>query len=499
MQLTLTLLPVALAAAVAYFIAFQVTVYRRRRSHGCKPAPHAMAWDPIFGLKHATALHKAIRNHRNLEYFDKMFKSYGNTFEVGLLGNLMHVTCDPENIKAILATKFADWDMGPRRRWATFEFVGVGIFAADGQDWVHARTAARPQLARSYFADTAVWEKHLQIWFESLRGQNPPGSLVELQEWTQRFMVDVGTEMLSGRPLDVLTEERAHVGRRFLWALDRANTMISERLRAGKMSFLVRDGQLQEARRVLHEGVDPFVMEAIRDHKEGSYVEDDNKYTVPRALAAEGVPLEQIRDHVLNLLLAAVGSEASLISTLFFVMARYPEVQEKLRQEMSNTLEGDRMPTYDDVRNMKYLNWVIKEVLRVYPPVPQNLRVANKDTILPVGGGPDGRSPVFIPKGHECSFSSYSLHRREDLWGKDSLDFRPERWEKERPTWSYIPFSGGPRICLGQQLALVGAGYVLLRFMQQYPTFKGPQPIQEWEEKLNITCFVNNGVWVNIG
>jgi cytochrome P450 len=124
-------------------------------------------------------------------------------------------------------------------------------------------------------------------------------------------------------------------------------------------------------------------------------------------------------------------------------------VQERLRIEISETL-GGRLPTYEDVKNMKYLNWVIKEVLRVYPPVPQNLRVANKDTILPVGGGPNGLSPVFIPKGHECSFSSFSLHRRRDLWGDDALEFKPERWEKERPTWNYIPFSGGPRICLGQ-------------------------------------------------
>lgn len=191
--------------------------------------------------------------------------------------------------------------MGPRRRWATFEFVGVGIFAADGQDWVHARSAARPQLARSYFADTAPWETHLQIWFESMKGQAPAGSLVELQEWTQRFMVDVGTEMLSGRPLDVLRPHGAHVGRRFLWALDRANTMISERLRAGKMSFLVHDMKLQEARRVLHEQVDPIVLEAIASHKEGGDIEADGKYTIPRALASEGVPMEQIRDHVLNL------------------------------------------------------------------------------------------------------------------------------------------------------------------------------------------------------
>jgi hypothetical protein len=109
MHLTLTLLPVAIGLTVAYLVYVQVDLYRRRRRNDCQPAPHASPWDPILGIKHASGLHRAMRNHRNLEYFDNMFKSFGNTFEVGLLGNLMHVTCDPENIKAILATNFHDW------------------------------------------------------------------------------------------------------------------------------------------------------------------------------------------------------------------------------------------------------------------------------------------------------------------------------------------------------------------------------------------------------
>jgi hypothetical protein len=109
MHLTWTLLFVAIASTLAYLVYVQVDLYRRRRKNGCKPAPHASPWDPILGLRHASRLHRAMRNHRNLEYFDNMFKSFGNTFEVGLLGNLMHVTCDPENIKAILATNFNDW------------------------------------------------------------------------------------------------------------------------------------------------------------------------------------------------------------------------------------------------------------------------------------------------------------------------------------------------------------------------------------------------------
>lgn len=61
------------------------------------------------------------------------------------------------------------------------------------------------------------------------------------------------------------------------------------------------------------------------------------------------------------------------------------------------------------------------------------MRTAERDTVLPKGGGPDGQSPLFVPKGTDCRFTTYSLHRRKDYWGDDADEFRPERWETHRP------------------------------------------------------------------
>jgi cytochrome P450 len=81
---------------------------------------------------------------------------------------------------------------------------------------------------------------------------------------------------------------------------------------------------------------------------------------------------------------------------------------------------------------MIWLTWML--VLRLYPAVALNSRRANKDTILPVGGGPDGKAPIYVPKGTVCRWSSYSMHRRADLFGPDADEFRPERWEESRPS-----------------------------------------------------------------
>jgi cytochrome P450 len=93
-------------------------------------------------------------------------------------------------------------------------------------------------------------------------------------------------------------------------------------------------------------------------------------------------------------------------------------------------------------------------VLRLYPSVPLNGRDAVRDTVLPTGGGPDEQSPVFIRKGMTVEYSVYQLHRRKDLYGEDAEEFRPERWGEQKVGrgWEYLPFNGGPRICLGRKL-----------------------------------------------
>ena len=88
-------------------------------------------------------------------------------------------------------------------------------------------------------------------------------------------------------------------------------------------------------------------------------------------------------------------------------------------------------------------------------------RIALCDTALPTGGGPTGTSPIFVKKGSVVTTSFYALHCLRHIYGPDADIFRPERWQKMRPAhWSYIPFGGGPRVCIGQQLTLTEVGYV---------------------------------------
>lgn len=96
--------------------------------------------------------------------------------------------------------------------------------------------------------------------------------------------------------------------------------------------------------------------------------------------------------------------------------------------------------------------------------MPINLRIAQKTTWLPRGGGPDGCAPLLVRRGTGVGFLPYYLHRRKDLYGEDAHEFRPERWEGSELaniSWGYIPFNGGPRLCLGSESLLIHKAFRL--------------------------------------
>jgi cytochrome P450 len=163
---------------------------------------------------------------------------------------------------------------------------------------------------------------------------------------------------------------------------------------------------------------------------------------------------------------------------------RYPEVLAKLRKEVDEVLGDEQSVTRSHIRSMHYLDCVLKEVLRVYPPVPANLRFATKSTIMPRGGGPDSRSPVLIRKGWGITYAPYLMHRRTELYGEDANIFRPERWEDGKLKdigWGWLPFNDGPRVCLGKDLALMEASYGIVRIVQAFPNIRLP-PDCAWDE-----------------
>jgi len=208
-----------------------------------------------------------------------------------------------------------------------------------------------------------------------------------------------------------------------------------------------------------------------------------------------------IRSELLNILLAGRDTTASLLTNVWHILSRRPDIWKRLQAEVA-TLDND-IPSFEGLKNLKYLKALLNESLRLHPVVPGNSREAYEDTVLPLGGGPDGCAPLFIKKGSTVGWNVYVMHRRKDFYGEDAEEFKPERWLDDpatgkkglRPGWEYLPFNGGARICLGQQFALTEASYTTVRMCQAFSAIES-RDSNPWAEGLTLTCVNFHGAKV---
>ena len=170
---------------------------------------------------------------------------------------------------------------------------------------------------------------------------------------------------------------------------------------------------------------------------------------------------------------------------------------------MSSRLDHHRRPTYGDLKNMRYLQHTLNETLRLYPPVAVNVRAALHNTTIPRGGGPDGLSPVGVLKDTSVAYSTIFMQRDPSLYPPPSAEFppvqefHPERWDHWIPkSWTYIPFNAGPRICIGQNMALTQMSYTVVRIFQHFERLEKRFEDKEQLLKVEVVMRPANGVKV---
>jgi cytochrome P450 len=247
--------------------------------------------------------------------------------------------------------------------------------------------------------------------------------------------------------------------------------------RAAKLKNFVPRKTFNAGLKVINNFVNQYIELALRLTPEelATKSKSDEGYTFLHELASFTQDPKVLRDQLVAILLAGRDTTASSLSWTLYELSRHPEVVRKLREEIIATVGLEKQPTYADLKSMKYLQNVMNETLRLYPVVPFNVRLALKDTTLPRGGGPDGTEPMAVLKDTPIGYSTLVMQRREDIYPPVSdkfahhLEYSPERWFHWQPKpWTYIPFNGGPRICIGQQFALTEMSYVLCRLFQKY-------------------------------
>ncbi|KAL9109109.1 MAG: hypothetical protein Q9227_006200 [Pyrenula ochraceoflavens] len=508
-DLALGAIGVLLFYTIVNRIISSISAHKFSAKHGCQPAPRYPQTERLIGYRLFKDVKQSQLENRSLE--DSYYRSLalGTTYTAAAMGKHCILTTDPENVKTVLTTNFKDFGLGDRLA-AFGPLLGSGIFTADGAHWEHSRALVRPNFSRNQIANLEAFETHVQ---DLVRKIPQDGSTIDLQPLFFNQTLDSATEFLFGESAHSQVSPEGSRAHEFSEAFDYAQSQLTFRHRLGRLSVFIYNPKFSAACKTVHEWVDQFVFKALeyrkmhgtKTNKQDGNIENssstDERYVFLNELAKVTSDPKQLRDELLNILLAGRDTTAGLLSHTIHALARHPDVWTKLKHEV-DTLEG-RKPNYESLRNMQYLKSVLNEVLRLYPSVPANARFAKRNTVLPRGGGPDGRSPVFVPEGAVVGYSMYSIHRRRDIFGADSLDFRPERWAADapggplRPGWAYLPFNGGPRICVGQQYALTEASYTIVRLLQTFEAIENRDP-SPWVEQLGVTLCSANGVKVGL-
>ncbi|KAF7331544.1 hypothetical protein MKEN_00033500 [Mycena kentingensis (nom. inval.)] len=500
-----------------------------------------------FGLDTLRILKASFRSGYPADFIEDWRAEYGNTFITKVMLERVVVTVEPDHVKAILATEFHNYWKGPSESKLGQSLLGFGIFNTDDDMWRFHRTLARPFFSKERISDFDIFDQHAQHALALLKQRLVDGHPVDFQDLVSRFTLDSATSFLFGKSVDSMSaglpypassplamansaEFDNHPSNTYVRSFVQSQILTTQRAAFGSRWPLMEfwKDRVKPHRKVIDDFIEPILNEAL----EGKAAKHDGGGEDGKA-AEEGTFLshlvaatddkEIIRDSIFNILIAGRDTTAATLTFSVYMLAEHPDILEKLRAEIFDTVGPARMPTYDDFRSMKYLRAFLNEVLRLYPPVPIDSRASKKATIWPATK--PGEKALYVPARTRCRYSVFVMHRRTDLWGPDALEFDPDRFLDERVRkyltpnpFIFLPFNGGPRICLGQQFAYHEASFFLVRLLQNFTGFvlapdaqpEESKPPASWKlrqgtqgrEKirlgLHLTMYAKGGLWVRM-
>ena len=323
----------------------QRAIQRRKfqRAHGCKPPPRLNSG--FMGIKRYLEIRQKIEKRTAFKDAQNNFNQTGTTLSQVVLGASIVSTIEPENVKAVLSTKFADFSLGLRHN-SFFPLLGDGIFTLDGEGWSHSRAMLRPQFSREQVADVAMLGEHVNSFIAHLPQDKT--AAFDIQEMFFNLTLDTATEFLFGESVHSLapgylaTEgPLAACGgnKGFAYAFNKSQVYILERANLTSFYWLVNPPEFRKLVKQVHSVVEYYVDRAVAAAKadplstaEKSY--SGKRYVFLEALARETQDKKALRDQMLNILLAGRDTTGSLLSSSFFYLARNPRVLLKLRQQI---------------------------------------------------------------------------------------------------------------------------------------------------------------------
>ncbi|XP_058145994.1 cytochrome P450 4V2 [Dasypus novemcinctus] len=251
--------------------------------------------------------------------------------------------------------------------------------------------------------------------------------------------------------------------------------------------------------KILHTFTNNVIIERANEMKsnEGCWGQNKRRAFLDLLLCAtddEGNKLshEDIREEVDTFMFEGHDTTAAAVNWSLYLLGSYPEVQRRVDSELDAVFgKSDRPVTVEDLKRLKYLDCVIKEALRLFPSVPLFGRTLNED--CEIGG-------FTVSKGSEAVIVPYALHR-DPRYFPEPEEFQPERFFPEnvqgRHPYAYVPFSAGPRNCIGQKFAVMEEKTILSCLLRQF-WVESNQKREELGLVGDLILRPNNGIWIKL-
>ncbi|KAJ4805990.1 Cytochrome P450 CYP97A16 [Rhynchospora pubera] len=389
----------------------------------------------------------------------ELYLTYGGIFRLIFGPKSFLIVSDPAIAKHILRDNSKAYSKGILAEILDF-VMGKGLIPADGEIWRVRRRAIVPALHQKYVAAMiSLFSEASYRLCEKLDKAASDGEDVEMESLFSRLTLDVIGKAVFNYDFDSLTHDNGIVEAVYI-VLREAEMRSTSPIPTWEIpiwkDISPRQRKVNEALKLVNDTLDNLIaickrmieQEDLQFHEE--YMNEQDPSILHFLLASgDDVSSKQLRDDLMTLLIAGHETSAAVLTWTFYLLSKEPEVMAKLQEEVDRVL-GDRMPTIDDMKKLIYTTRVINESLRLYPQPPVLIRRSMEDDVL--GGHPIG-------KGEDIFISVWNLHRCPKSW-TDADKFKPERWPLDGPNpneinqnFSYLPFGGGPRKCVGDMFA----------------------------------------------
>ncbi|XP_027173729.1 carotene epsilon-monooxygenase, chloroplastic [Coffea eugenioides] len=434
----------------------------------------------------------------------KLMNQYGPIYRLAAGPRNFVVVSDPAIAKHVLRN-YGKYAKGLVSEVSEFLF-GSGFAIAEGPLWTARRRAVVPSLHKTYLSVIVdrVFCRCAERLVEKLRANAVTGTGVNMEEKFSQLTLDVIGMALFNYNFDSLTADSPVIDAVYT-ALKEAELRSTDILPYWKIAALCkivpRQIKAERAVTLIRKTVEELItkckeiVEAEGERlTEEEYVNDSDPSILRFLLASrEEVSRAQLRDDLLSMLVAGHETTGSVLTWTSYLLSKSPSSLRKAQEEVDEILRG-RAPTFEDVKNLKFLTRCINESMRLYPHPPVLLRRAQVPDVLP--------GDYKVNTGQDIMISVYNIHHSPQVWER-AEDFVPERFELEGPVpnetntdFRFIPFSGGPRKCVGDQFALLEA-IVALAVILQHLNFE-LIPDQNISMTTGATIHTTNGLYMKV-